>query len=597
IGIVGANGTGKTTLLRLLAGLDEPTRGDVHVLRGTRIGYLEQEPDFRGHGSVLEAALSATARLDRIEAALADIHDKLAHSPADADRLLRRQGDLEHEFERLGGYTREQRAEAILHGLGFHGDDVRGPVEPLSGGERSRLAMAHLLLQGADVLLLDEPTNHLDLAALDWLESFLSDFSGATILVSHDRYFLDGFANRIVEVGHGHIDTYKGNYSAYITQRAERAARQHKLYDLQQERLAKEADFIQRYAAGQRGKEAKGRLKKLQRVEVLDRPADDRRSMHLRIEPVTRGGNDVLNVVDAAKEFDGRVLFSDLSFQVLRGDRIGIVGPNGAGKTTLLRCIVGDDTLSQGTIRLGHNIDLAYYRQDRLDLDGAHTVLDEVWSHAPRSRAGELRSLLGMFLFSEGDVFKKVGDLSGGEQARVALAKLILSAPNLLLLDEPTNHLDIASRLCLEDALNAYQGTVLMVSHDRYVLERVANKILEVKDGQARLYHGSFSAYTARLRDDAEEASASNATANRRKRQAPARQATQKERKPRPVTVLEKLIFEREEAVETLQHAMSDPEIYKSPDTVRSLSTQLKSVRVELAKLYDEWDDAADAEH
>ncbi len=592
IGIVGANGTGKTTLLRLLAGHDEPTRGDVHIARGTRIAFLDQEPDFSGHGTVLEAALSAFGRLDQLEAELTAIHERLEAGPPDAERLLRRQGEVQHEFERLHGYTRHQRAEAVLHGLGLHGSALAAPVEQLSGGERSRLALAHLLLQGADILLLDEPTNHLDLACLDWLESFLGGFPGATIVVSHDRRFLDGFASRIVEVGLGRLELYKGNYSAYVPQKAERVARQRKLYDQQQERLAKEEDFIRRYAAGQRGREAKGRRKRLERVERLERPPDERRAIHVRIEPLVRGGNEVLNVIEAAKEFDGRPLFAGLNLQVLRGERIGIVGPNGAGKSTFLRCIVGEEALTHGQATLGHNIHIGYHRQERLDLNTERSILDEVWSRAPQSRIGEIRSLLGLFLFTEDDVFKRVGDLSGGEQARVALAKLILSAPNLLLLDEPTNHLDIPSRLCLEDALDAYEGTVLIVSHDRYVLERVADKILEFKGGRARLFHGPYSYYADKSRSDASPAP----PAARRRRGPSPPQRPKARRKPRATPVLETLIFEREEAIETLHHAMSAPEIYKSPDTVRSLTSQLESVRQELAKLYDEWDEAADAE-
>ncbi len=595
IGVVGANGTGKTTLLRLMAGSDRPTRGSVHLARRTRIGFLEQEPDFSAHGSLLDAACAAFEHLDAMEAELTDIHERLEHDPPDAERLLRRHGELQHEFERLGGYTRRQRAEAILHGLGFADERLADPVGQLSGGERSRLAMAHLLLQGADLLVLDEPTNHLDLDGLDWLEGFLGDFPGAAVVVSHDRHFLEGFARRVIEVGHERIELYKGNYSAYLQQKAERLARQQKLYDLQQERLAKEADFIQRYAAGQRGREAKGRQKKLDRVQRIEKPPQEKRSIAVRIEPFVRGGNEVLNLRGATKRFDDRTLFGDLDLRVLRGERIGIIGPNGAGKTTLLRCILGLEPLNSGSARLGHNIHVGYYRQDRQDLNLDRTILDEVWGQAPGSRAGEMRSLLGLFLFSEDDVFKTIGDLSGGEQARVALAKLILACPNLLLLDEPTNHLDIPSRLALEDALNAYQGTLLVVSHDRYVLERTTEKTLEVKDGRARLFHGSYAYYARQTAREADPAAAKNRPSQRTPTPAPAKGPRKERRKPRPLSVLEPLIFEREEAVENLQHAMSDPEIYRSPDTVRSLTEKLNAVRAELHDLYREWDAAADA--
>ena len=594
IGVVGANGMGKTTLLRLMAGAMTPSRGEVHISRSTRLGFLAQEPDFTVHGTVFEAALSALVRVHELEAELADLHERVAANPTDAGRLLRRQGELEHEFERIGGYTYHQRAEAVLSGMGFHGDDLTKPTDRLSGGERSRLAIAHLLLQDADALLLDEPTNHLDVDGLEWLEGFLNGFSGAAVVVSHDRHFLDTFARRILDIDGSEVDLYKGNYTDYVTQKAEKLARQRKLYDQQQARIAKEADYIQRYIAGTRGGNAAGRRKRLERMERIEKPVQGRRGIAVHIEPAVRGGNEVLNLVDVGKEFAGRCLFKDFTLQVLRGERIGVVGPNGAGKTTLLRLIIGEQEPSGGVVRLGHNIQVGYYRQDRSDLRLNQTVLDEVWSRAPQSLAGEMRAMLGMFLFSENDCFKKVGDLSGGEQARVALAKLILSAPNFLLLDEPTNHLDIPSRLALEDALDAYEGTVLIVSHDRYVLDRVADRILEIKDGGARAFLGGYSRYVEQTHAAAQEAQAVRARQKRSAPPPPPGRRTPARRKARPVAALEPMIFEREETLKTLQNAMSDPEIYKSPDTVRSLTAQLATVRQELAALYDEWDEASE---
>ncbi|MFP4057127.1 MAG: ABC-F family ATP-binding cassette domain-containing protein [Candidatus Brocadiia bacterium] len=590
VGVVGPNGAGKTTLLRLMAAREEPTRGDVHLARGTRMGLLDQEPDFRGHGTVFEAAHAAFAPVHALGAEIAELREKLAAGPADAERLLRRQGELEHEFERLGGYTTRSRTEAVLDGLGFRGEALAKPVERLSGGERSRLAIAYLLVQEADVLLLDEPTNHLDLDGLEWLERYLGGFPGAVVVVSHDRRFLDGFARKIFDFEGARIQVYRGNYSDYVPQKAQRLALRRKRYEAQQELIARERDFIQRNIAGQRGREARGRRTRLERLERLERPRESQ-SAKVRIEPQGRGGNEVLNLEGVSMGFEGRPLFADLTLQVLRGDRIGIVGPNGAGKTTLFRILVGEQRPTGGSVRLGQGISLAYYRQDRLDLDPDQTVLDAAWSRAPQAMAGEMRNLLALLLFTGDDVLKRVGDLSGGEQARVALARLILSAPNLLLLDEPTNHLDIPSRMALEAALEAYQGTVLLASHDRYVLDRVAGKVLEIRDGRARLYPMPYARYAERAGRQQQTEGASSAEAPRPR--APARRP--RRRTARPLEVVERLILEREDAVETLQHAMSDPQIYKSPDTVRSLTGKLQSIRDELAELYDEWDEAADA--
>ncbi|NQT86534.1 ABC-F family ATP-binding cassette domain-containing protein, partial [bacterium] len=389
IGIVGPNGAGKTTLLRVMAGHTHPSEGEVHVARGTRIGMLDQEPDFAGHGSVLEAAQSAFARVHEIEDELAAIHEKLATHPAETDKLLRRQAELEHEFDDLGGYSCTQRAEAVLAGVGFHADMLAAPVEQLSGGERSRLAVAHLLLQRADVLLLDEPTNHLDVAGLEWLEDYLGNFAGTVVVVSHDRQFLDRFAKRILDFQGPCVEAYKGNYSTYLPQKKERLVRLQKEFEAQQAFIKREEFYIKKYIAGQRGREAKGRRKRLNRMEVLEAPTREK-SMHVRIEPELRGGNEVLNLIGLGKSFDGRTLFSGLDLQVLRGYRIGIIGENGSGKTTLLRIIIGEEKPDEGVSRVGHQIDLGYYRQDRNELDPKRTVLDEVWATAPQSRAGEL---------------------------------------------------------------------------------------------------------------------------------------------------------------------------------------------------------------
>jgi ATP-binding cassette subfamily F protein 3 len=497
VGLVGRNGAGKTTLFRLITGEESPDRGDVVRARGVRLGLLEQHVDFEPGTTVHEAALAAFKELQDIEHEMHQLEHRMAEAPEDLDAVLERYSELQHEFERLGGFEYAAKAEAILQGLGFDRDTWATPAEILSGGQKNRLGLARLLLAEPDVLLLDEPTNHLDVAAVEWLEEFLAAYKSAYVIISHDRYFLDRACTRIVEVELGRAVSYTGNYSAFLVERDERREAQMRAYENQQHLIAKTEDFIRRNLAGQKTKQAKSRrtmLAKLERVEAV-RP--DAPQGNFQMQKVERAGTHVLTAKEAAVGYPGTLLASGISFILNRSECLGIIGPNGSGKTTFLKTVLGKLPQLDGEIRWGSNVTVGYYAQQLDDLDDRNEIIMELRRVAPSSAtAGELRGFLARFLFTGDDVYKHVRDLSGGEKGRLALAKLIYSRLNVLVLDEPTNHLDIPSREALEESLDAYDGTIITISHDRYFLDRVATQILALDgEGHAEHYDGDYTEY------------------------------------------------------------------------------------------------------
>jgi ATP-binding cassette subfamily F protein 3 len=523
IGLVGANGSGKSTLLLLLAGLLTPDAGSLTLAAGTRVGYLPQDADLTPERSLQDELLSVFADVRAWETELAD----LAAQMADAELLARpdsyaavmaHYAELQARFEHAGGYTVEQRVRQVLDGLGFSREQQSAPAAHLSGGQRTRAALGKILLQEPDLLLLDEPTNHLDLDALEWLDGYLSVWPGAFVVVSHDRYFLDRVTARTVEVADRRVQEYPGNYTRYVRLRAERLDRWAKDYAAQQEYIARTEDFIRRYKAGQRSKEARGRQTLLDRMERVERPPVDA-GLQFSLGATIQSGEVVLRTealkagyAPTDRRLPGptastgqtganmgsglRVRLGDV--EIRRGERIGLIGPNGSGKTTLLRTIVGQLSPLEGRLSLGHNVQVGYYAQTHEGLNPRATILDEVRRVSHLSEEGA-RTFLGRFLFSGDDVFKAVGELSGGERSRVALAKLTLQGANFLVLDEPTNHLDLPARQVLERLLAAYDGTLVFVSHDRYFVDALATRIWELAGGQITNYDGNYSAYRARL--------------------------------------------------------------------------------------------------
>src|SRR6266550_7959250 len=497
VGLVGRNGAGKTTIFRLVTQEETPDSGEVVRARGLKLGLLAQHTHFEVGATVHESALAAFGRLQRIEHEMHELEHRMADAGDDLEKILERYSDLQHQYEREGGFEYSAKAESILQGLGFDRTTWEMETEKLSGGQQNRLGLARLLLAEPDVLLLDEPTNHLDVDAVEWLEEFLLGYPSAFVIVSHDRYFLDRACRRIIELENGRASSYTGNYSDYLVEREERREAQQRAYDNQQQLIAKTEEFIRRNLAGQKTKQAKSRRTMLAKLERIDAVRGDQSSGDFRLKPIERAGNHVLTVEDTAVGYGEHVLAKDISFILRRGECLGIIGPNGSGKTTFLKTILKKIPSLAGEIRWGSKVQIGYYAQQLDDLDDRNEIIMELRRVAPPSAtAGELRGFLGKFHFSGDDVYKQVGDLSGGEKGRLALAKLIYSRVNVLVLDEPTNHLDIPSREALEEALGAYEGTILTISHDRYFLDKVATQILALHgDGAAEHYNGDYTEY------------------------------------------------------------------------------------------------------
>jgi ATP-binding cassette subfamily F protein 3 len=517
VGFIGANGTGKTTLFKMLMGQVQPDVGTVAVSRGTRVGYLVQNPSFDLENTVLDEAELGFAELHDLSHRMRDLEHRMAEETGEAlGKVLEKYQNVQHEFDLAGGYVWQHKMEATLLGVGLGRETWEQKVAVLSGGQRSRLALAKLLLSEPELLLLDEPTNHLDLAAIEWVENYLADFKGAVVIISHDRYLLDRLATRIVWLNRAQLDSYPGNYSAYVEQRQLHEQTQQRAYELQQKDIAKQQEFVRRFKAGQRSKEAKGREKRLERLlesdDVVQRVSVQQR-INLSLNTSQRAGDRVLQVRELSKAFGDQTLWDNISLDIARGERIGIIGPNGSGKTTLLKVLMGTEPADAGTFKWGANLNIGYYDQ-RLDmLKPNHTLMDAIQDGRHISDKAA-REVLALMLFNNDDLPKTIEMLSGGEQSRVRLAQLLVDKPNVLVLDEPTNHLDIASREALEGALGGFEGTILCVSHDRYFLDHAVERLWVVNPPGITDFDGNYSAWVAK-----------QAAEQKRAKQAPAAKA------------------------------------------------------------------------
>lgn len=506
LGLIGRNGTGKTTLIKIINGMLANFKGKVVSAKGLRIGYLSQEPDLARDCTLRQEMLKVFEKRRALEDKMLLLAEEM--ETQEAPHLLEAYARIQEQHERLGGYDYEHQVNRILGGLGFAESDFNLPIRVLSGGQKSRATLAKLLLEAPDLLLFDEPTNHLDIKGIEWLENYLNtEYNGAVLVVSHDRYFLDKVVRKVWELAAHKIKIYRGNYSKYVeTKKVEQLVGE-RAFKKQQAFIEHEEDFIRRNIAGQRTREAQGRRKKLERLERVEKPKPDAPTLKLNFTPETRGGNDILRCKNVGKAFGEKAIFKDLNFEVYRSDVVGIVGANGTGKTTLFRMILGEESPTEGEMWVGPTLKFGYYTQELEGLNPDNEIIDEIWELRPQQTHGEIRSFLGKFLFSGDDVFKRIGNLSGGEQSRVLLAKLLLANANVLLLDEPTNHLDIPAREALETALAEYPATLFIISHDRYLLNNLATKLLifdGTPNGTANLFEGNYAEYIAQQQEHQE---------------------------------------------------------------------------------------------
>jgi ATP-binding cassette subfamily F protein 3 len=591
IGLIGPNGEGKTTLLRILASLEELSAGTVRRARGLKVGYLPQIAELDSERTVYAEMQTAFDHLRAQQADLRRLEEAMA-DPARHEEAMRRYDDLLTAFELAGGYTYETRIRQVLAGLGFSAEEWEQPLGRLSGGQKTRALLARLLLQDPDLLLLDEPTNHLDLAALEWLEDYLSQWQGSLVAVAHDRRFLDKVVSRIWDLGFGRLEEYAGNYSRYAELRAERTARRQAEYEAQQAHIAKTEAFIQRYKSGQRSKEARGRQKRLDRLERIERPREAQ-TIRLRLETRLRSGDLVLITEGVTIGYTHRQpLFVCPELVLRQGQRAALIGPNGSGKTTFLKTVLGQMPPLAGELRLGASLKIGYLAQTNDTLDLAHTVLDEILEikNLPLEKA---RSFLGRFLFSGDEVFKRVGDLSGGERSRVALAKLTLQEPNFLLLDEPTTHLDLSSQEVLQYVLLNFHGTILLVSHDRYLIDALATQVWLLENGRLRVYQGDYGAYL--IQRETENREAAQDTADKRapvqKREEGQDRARQREaqQRARRITQLEEEITALETHLAELGREITLASSAQALDRVRALGVEYEQVEAELNQRMVEW--------
>jgi len=614
VGLVGPNGAGKTTLLRILSGQDEPDAGQVHRPRRLSVGYLPQEVETVESSSVLGAVLGGTPEIARLEAELEALERRLATlGPEDAEveALTRQYGELRQRFDQLDGDRLEARAQAILSGLGLPESSFHQPLPSLSGGWRMRAVLARLLLGAPGLLLLDEPTNHLDLEAIAWLEEFLATYEGAYVVVSHDRYFLNRVVDEVVELERGRLTTYAGDYDAYVEQKELRERQLEKAAKRQAREIAKVERFIERFRyKNTKARQVQSRIRSLEKLERVQ-TAQATKAIRFGFPPAPRSGDIAVRAEGVRKQYGDKIVYDGMDLLLRRGERVALVGPNGAGKSTLLKLIAGVTPLDGGRLELGHNVRLHYYAQHQLEaLDPEATVLEEAERVAPPEDRTRLRGLLGAFLFHGPDVDKPVAVLSGGEKARLALARMLLQPANLLLLDEPTNHLDLRSCEVLEEALNEYEGTLVLVSHDRYFINRVATSIGDVGGRRVRVDEGDYDSYlewrrrAAELAVDGveqETALPSEAATSRReikRREAEERQRRYRERRQVEARLapLEAEITALERRVAELTSRQAEPEVYQSPERAREVAREKSEAESLLGRLYTAWEELAEEE-
>ena len=611
--IVGINGAGKTTLLRIIVGEMTPDDGQVVLARDKTLGYLAQNSTVDTSHTIYEELLSVKADLLRLEEKIRECENNMKHAEGDAlEDLMKQYTSLTHAFETGGGYLYRSELVGVLKGLGFTEDEFSKPVATLSGGQKTRVALGRLLLQNPDLIILDEPTNHLDMNSIAWLETYLLNYKGAVLIVSHDRYFLDRIAGKVIEIDQSKATTFMGNYSDYAVKKEQLRVAAWNAYMNQQREIKHQEEVIEKLKSFNREKSikrAESREKMLDKIEVIEKPSEVRTDMKLSLTPRILSGNDVLTVEHLSKSFDSHKLFTDVNFEIKRGEHVAIIGDNGSGKTTLLKILNGLVPADQGTFRLGSNVEIGYYDQEHHVLHSEKTLFEEISDDYPYLNNTQIRNVLAAFLFTGEDVFKRISDLSGGERGRVSLAKLVLSNANFLILDEPTNHLDIMSKEILEDALNGYEGTILYVSHDRYFINRTAHRILDLTEGQFVNYVGNYDYYlekhdtvmaaieaSAPQNTDADNTAAAKAAESEVKLDWKAQKEEQARlrKKENDLKKCEEKIAELEARISEIDTEMSDPAIGTQVAKLQELTKEQTACQEQLEKLYEQWEELAE---
>ena len=605
IGLVGPNGAGKTTLLKIMTGQQEPTSGQFTINKGFKVGYIAQENALDEDKTIWDEMLTVFDNLIEKNKRITKMQEQIAEHPEDED-LLKRYDQLAYDFEQEGGFTYQAEIKSILNGFNFKKNTWQKVIGTLSGGEKTRLAFVKLLLQKPPVLLLDEPTNYLDLDTLDWLEAFLKNYQGAIITVSHDQYFLDHLANQIFELNFGKLTTFKGNYSQYVKERELMNNQQEAAYEKQQEKIKKEEEFIQKnLVRASTTKRAQSRRKALDKMERI-KPPKHKQKVRINFTSDRPSGKEVLIAKDLTIGYPDKTMVSDIDFQVNKNDRVAIIGPNGIGKSTLLKTIMKKIEPKDGSIKYGASLDIGYYDQELQSLDPSKTVLDTIWDRHKTMPEKDVRSILASFLFTAEDIDKTVGQLSGGQKARLTLTVLSLEKDNFLLMDEPTNHLDIEAKEVLEQALDTYDGTLLFVSHDRYFINELANKIISVRDGHAKIYNGNYSYYldekakqAAAVQEAEAEQTESTTSANQNKGklsyQEQKARDSQKRKLERAVSEAEARIEKLEAEEQEIQTEMANPDIAASFEKLGPLQEKLSAVQEQLEQANNDWENALEA--
>ena len=601
IGLVGPNGAGKTTLLKIMTGRQEASQGEFTVNKGIELGYIAQEHDFDEEKSIWEEMLTVFQPLIDQGQQLEKLQYAIADHPEDED-LLRRLDQAQYNFEQAGGYTYQAEIKSMLNGFNFPEATWNKQIASLSGGEKTRLSFVKLLLKKPPLLLLDEPTNYLDLDTLDWLEAFLKNYPGAILTVSHDQYFLDHLATQIFELQHGELTVFKGNYSQYLAQRELRDQQQEAAYEKQQEEIKREEEFIQKnIVRASTTKQAQSRRKALEKMELVD-PPKHKSKVRIKFDSARPSGKEVLILKDLAVGYPDKTMLKDISFQINKGDRVAIIGQNGIGKSTLLKTVMKQLPVKSGAIKYGASLDIGYYDQELQGIDYSKTVIDTIWDRHKDMNEKDIRSILASFLFTAKDIDKKVSQLSGGQRARLTLTVLSMEHNNFLLMDEPTNHLDLDAKEVLEKALADYDGPLLFVSHDRYFINELANKIVVAKDGQAKIYEGNYTYY---LNEKAKEEAAAQETAaqeapvvkavseSKFSYQEQKKRDSEKRKLERQVAQAEKDPEELEAKEQEIQEAMADPAIAADFSKLGPLQEDLTAVQEKISQVSQAWEDAS----